>query len=186
MRKTLLIVSLCLGLASCKQIVEKQSKVFYVIKEGQNYLKNKKFKDNPPPPVDIVYGNLNFILIGNDKIYFHPKSYYFKCGFGKDKKVIDKVPLIGLKPEDIKEIRKIKLESFLDSAFKAGPLSHPYIVITISSLTDTIKNPAFEQISEFLAKDINRYNIRRLTNEEKYAINARINGVGGLSNLRHK
>jgi len=153
-------------------VVEKQPKIFYVIKNGENYLKNEKFKDNPPPPVDIVYGNLNFILTSNDKVYFHPKSYYFKCGFGKE--AIEKVPFIGLKSDDIREIRKERLNTFLDSAFNAGPSPLPYFVITISSLTDTIKNPAFEHISEFLAKDINRYSIRLITKEEKLAIIDRV------------
>ncbi|MCJ8166497.1 hypothetical protein MKJ04_16755 [Pontibacter sp. E15-1] len=164
--------------ASCGDNSRESEEIYYVVKEGKNYIKSEKYKDNPPPPTDLTYGEYNFIFVGSDKVYLHTVSHRHLCGFGRSESDYIKVPFIELTPEQIKTLRAEDAASFLDSTMRANwQLYQPYWVVTLSSSTDTITNPAFEQISNYLTKDLLiRYNIRKWTKEESYAIRSKMEG----------
>jgi hypothetical protein len=178
MMNRLPLLLLTILFASCGDKPKESEKIYYVVKEGVNYIKSEKYKDDPPPPTDLTYGEYNFIFVGSDKVYLHTVSHRHLCGFGMSESDYIKVPFIELTPKQVKELRAEDAASFLDSTMRANwQLYQPYWVITLSSSTDTITNPAFEQISNYLTKDLHiRYNIRKWTKEESYAIRAKMEG----------
>src|SRR5690606_18469150 len=77
--------------------------------------------------------------------------------------------------DSISEIKIADLPTFLTSKLPDSSYSRKRLGVSISSTTDTITNRGFEIIAEYLlSKDIDDYNVRRLTEEEQYALTAKV------------
>jgi len=178
MLKTLPVLLFALLFTSCKVDPENQDNIFYIIGTHTNFIKSKRFKNIPPPPPSyVVYCDLNFILLGKNTIYFHEVSHLHRCGFGKATSDYIKIPFVNLIPEKIQKIDSANLLSFIDSVSAKKWNGYSDLFISISTPADTIRNPGFELICEFILKKSNfRYTIRKTTTEEGYAINAKLNG----------
>ncbi len=158
---------------SCSKKQNTEATVYYVIMPLKP--DNQHLLDNPPPPpLPPFYGQLNFILL-DTSIFFHnnyKQTDFSWCGTDQD---FTKPPMLGLTPDSLIEIRINELQSFLTNSIPDS-LDRSFFPC-ISSPTDTIKNKAFKIVTDyFKAKKIRSYNIRNWTEEEKFVVDAKING----------
>ncbi|UUC44559.1 hypothetical protein [Flavobacterium cerinum] len=170
MKKAIFIVlGIFLILQSCIKEKADKKAFYYVINHDK---KEVRSDDSPPPPPKLFYGESNFILLDSIRVFYHDNYVFHWCGTGVD---YTKPSLLNITPDSLTEIRLNDLPVFLKQL--KSPLmeyENKYSVI-ISSPTDTIKNKAFEIISEFFkAKSIGIYSVRNWTEEEKYVVTAKV------------
>ncbi len=116
--------------------------------------------------IPMHYGNYNFILFDNSKIYYHYYNILFTlCGVGGDH---SKPPFLDLTPDSLQEIKIQDLENFLVSNVKGSKMNGRDPIAVVSSPVDTIRNPAFDIILKYLDENFNLYGVRTCTEEEKY------------------
>ena len=167
MRTTVIIFIATILICSCSTDQNREV-VYYIVKHP------KIDKNNEEPPIDILrpfYGNYNFVLPDNSRIFYHKKNKHHWCGYGLD---FDKPFKIELVPQDLKQIKTDDLNSFLKS-IPDSIISERHFYVSISSPVDTIRNSAFKTITDFLkSKNIKVYNVRNLTEEEKYVMTAKL------------
>ncbi len=149
-----------------------KSAIYYVINH-QEKIELPREDSLPPPPIlpSPFYGNYNFILLDSSHIFIHKKHKNYRCGnefdYGKPFRLF-------LSPEDIREVKIENLEQFLKS-IPDSIISDRHFYASISSPVDTIRNPAYKKISDFLkSKNIRFYNTRNCTEEEYYALTAKL------------
>ncbi|WP_430405450.1 hypothetical protein [Fluviicola sp.] len=119
----------------------------------------------------VFYGDHNFILADSEKIYYHDNSGYSRgmCGTGID---FTKPPQLFLTPDSLKEIKKEDLLDFLKTTTKKR--GH-YLLVSISSPVDTIRNNAVFIIRNFYENKKKTYlGIRKFTEEEEYVVRAKL------------
>jgi hypothetical protein len=161
-----LYILIFIVIISCSNINKNDSGIYHIII-------HKKFdiNDSTPPFLSRFYGDFNFILFDSTTIYVNQKSVLYYCGTGLDQ---TKPPFLFLKPEHLIQLKTDSLQLFLkenitDSIYKNGRFS-----ASISSPTDTIKNEAFQIITDyFKAYNLMQYEIRRCTEEELYVATAK-------------
>jgi len=153
--------------------------VYFVIKHHKIIkpdLSNLSEPPPPPPPPILFYLNHNFVLIDTFRIFYHKKHIYFSCMNGIDT-YNQKPPFINLSPSDLTEIEIDRLPKFLTTINDSVTSDKGYLV-SISSPTDTIKNRAFEIITDFLkSRGLIHYNIRNWTEEEEYVTTAKTKNI---------
>lgn len=142
----------------------------------------------PPPPLPelLFYGDHNFILLGNDSIFYfaltpHETGCIIDVEFARN-------PILRLTPDNLHVISILNLQKFLDSTIidsvKLSPgtwAERRHVVTSISSLSDTIRNPAFTIITSHLARRniaSNFINIRNWTFEEQAVVTAKMKHLG--------
>jgi hypothetical protein len=145
-------------------------KTYYVT----HYEDSIRYAGHERPPL-LFYGHFNFILLDNPtKIYFFKQELFRHCGNGLD---FTKPPNIFLTPDSLKEIKIAELHTFLGLTISDTDsiiLSDKFI--SIASPVDTIKNEGIKIILDYLkSKKMGRYNIRNWTEEEKFAVLAKVN-----------
>jgi hypothetical protein len=164
----ILILGLLLSFLSCSPKKTDENNVYYVIKNGEEKLKPGELI--PPPP--LFYGQSNFILLDSTKIFYHDNYIFHWCGTGID---FTKPPRLLITPDSLVEVKMKDISSFLKKVIPDSIQNDKHYRVIISSPTDTIKNKAFETITNFLkAKKIEIHNIRNWTEEEKYVLNSKI------------
>lgn len=166
-----IIVLLCV-LCSC----EKPRETYYV----RNFEKPAIFKvtappheevELPPPPIGpSYYTENNFIIDGNDNIYYY-KGEDFKvrqCIIPKSIVEDLRPGLIELKPEKLKRIERNKLKDFLLTNIK---LDERELVI-IASARDSFTSPVLDKIDRTLKSRYSDHRIilRKVTHEEEVVL----------------
>ena len=183
----LVISSLLFFCCSSKQ--NDKNKIYFVIKHLADTTVDNKDTDrlpSPPTLLPLFYGNYNFILVDTSKVFYHIAHMYYFCGTGIDH---TKPPRLNLTLDSIKEVGINNLNQFLLSLPDNSKTIDRIFFATISSPTDTIKNRAYQIITDFFKKkkftharfslleknSLINYNVRNWTEEEKYVITAKIN-----------
>lgn len=170
MRQTIIIFIATILLFSCSTKQDK-GKIYYVIKHLEKIELDNDSMPRPPPPPKLFYGNYNFILLDTSEIFYHEKHQYYSCGSGID---LTRPPQLFLTPENLNEIKIKNLEVFLTS-IPDSIISGRQFFASISTPQDTIRNRAFQIITDFFkSKNIRFYNLRRLTEEEQFVTAAKI------------
>lgn len=165
-KKAILILGFILTFLACNQKKEKESNIYFIVKHADKELKKGDFI----PPSPLFYGQSNFILVDSSKIYYHNNHIFHWCGTGID---FSKPPKLSITPHSLKEIKMNDVLSFLKKTLP-DTIDKRYYVI-ISTPSDTIKNKAFETISNYLkSKNSNIYNVRKCTEEEQYVLTSKI------------
>lgn len=172
MKKAIFIVlGIFLILQSCIKEKADQKTFYYVIHHDKKEVRSDD-SDSPPPPPKLFYGQSNFILLDSIRVFYHDNYVFHWCGTGVD---YTKPSLLNITPDSLTAVKLNELPVFLKQL--KSPLmeyENKYLVI-ISSPTDTIKNKAFEIISEFFkAKRIDIHYVRNWTEEEKYVVTAKV------------
>ena len=168
MRLLILIISVLL--LSCSTKKDNSVDFYHVIKHIDTTRQNNEGKFAPPPPPIMFYGHHNFILL-NAQIFYHNNITIRSCGVGLD---LTKPPRLFLTPEKLTEIKLSELNDFLKTNVPDSLVNGDNESVIISSPTDTIRNPAFNIIKQFFAKKNIMHGIRNLTEEENFALNAKI------------
>jgi hypothetical protein len=123
----------------------------------------------------MFYGRHNFILADKNRVFYHDKYVYYSCGTGID---FSKPPRLFLSADSLIEIKFDVLNSFLQKNLPDSMVNDKWVTANISSKTDTIKNKAFKILTDyFKVKNIRRYGIRNWTEEETFAVTAKINNI---------
>lgn len=140
----------------------------------------------PPPSYTTIYGDHNFILHGHDSVfYFAYTPPETGCLFDGE---FARNPILRLTTDNLYVINIRNLQKFLDSTIIDSVKLSPGIwtlrrheVTSISSLSDTIRNPAFAIITSHLAQrniTSNNVNIRNWTFEEQAVVTAKTQHLG--------
>jgi hypothetical protein len=157
---------------SCSTKTDKQDEIYFVIKHPDKTVKDTG--DIPPPPLPpmMFYGRHNFILADTNRIFYHDNYAFYSCGTGID---FSKPPKLFLSTDSLIEIKIDVLNSFLQKNLPDSMVNDKWVTANISSHTDTIKSKSFKIITDyFKVKNIRRYGIRNWTEEEKFAVTAKI------------
>jgi len=161
-RITVLII--IIFISSCSRN-KHDEKIYYIISESKSNFDNY----NPPPP-PAFYGRNNFILLDSNRVIYHSKFGYNDCCTPEE---IASEPIINLKKSDLKEINNDSIFQFLENVITDTSHAGWHEFVVIKSPLDTIKNPAFLTIMDFLKdKGIKRYEIRKWTKEEEKLLKA--------------
>nr|WP_294860192.1 hypothetical protein [uncultured Fluviicola sp.] len=164
MKRSLLCFLLILtgALTSCK----KEKDYLYVIKSPVIYSEDSLEFSAP-----VFYGQNNFILYDSKTILYHNKSVFYGCGTGID---FTKPARLYLSPDSFTEIKYSKLAHFLKTKFNWKKGFHSKIM-SIASSTDTIRNPGYTALMNFMKrhKEI-LCSVRKWTEEEEYTAKAKI------------
>ena len=100
------------------------------------------------------------------KVYYFKNYIFYTCGIIGD---LGKPPKLFLTPDSLTELKLDALPDFLETNIADTIVKHDFVMVSIASQTDTIRNIAFKYIVEYLKKiGLKRYNIRNLTEEERY------------------
>jgi hypothetical protein len=176
--KYLFLFSFFIYLNSCIKENEKKNKIYHIIKEP--ILEKEPPIDStlpppPPPPGVAYYGNYNFILYDDTTIYFHTLKLFRHCGNGID---YSKPPKLKMEANNLTQIHPKNLSYFLENSISDSIKSNIFSFACISSPLDTVKNQAFEKITNhFKSKKINRIIVRKWTEEEKFVSQAKKNNL---------
>jgi hypothetical protein len=142
------------------------NKIYFIIK-GQKVKEYQQTTDDPPPPPTpppLFYAANNFILFGNDKIYYHNRSLNMED--------LRTPPFLDIKYSEIRSIKYEFLEKFLETEIPKDSLNTFNETIIIKSSSDTIRNPAFQIIIDYLTKNgCREYLVQKWTEEEKDVLN---------------
>ncbi len=170
-----LVFLLSMNLFACKEERGKQSSKYYVVRHVPQF--NKMAIDStemiyvPPPPM-LYYGNHNFVLLDTNRVFYHSKHSYRFCGMGID---YLKPPRLYLESNELVEVKFSELDFFLSNLISDSICDGKYVNSCISSFEDTVKNTAIKIIINcFKVKGIHSYNIRNWTEEEQYALEAKV------------
>ncbi len=201
MPKLTLILILLFSLLGCAEKQVRDTGVYYVIKHEDTSAKVDRINHDsmdvkgntklhlenlPPPSYTTIYGDHNFILHGHDSVfYFAYTPPETGCLFDGE---FARKPILRLTPDSLHVISIRDLQKFLDSTIIDSVKLLPgtwterrHVVTSISSLSDTIRNPAFSIITSHLAhKNIvsNYINIRNWTFEEQAVVTAKTQHLG--------
>lgn len=142
-------------------------------KTAPNYLVIKPFVADSTNELEdpIFYGDHNFILADSKNIYYHNNSGYYRgmCGTGID---FTKPPYLCLTPDSLQEISQKDLLNFLKTITKK---TKEYLLVSISSPVDTIRNKSVFTIRDFFKNKKKTYlGIRKFTEEEQYVLQAKL------------
>jgi hypothetical protein len=198
--KLTLILILLFSLLGCGEKQVRDTGVYYVIKHEDTSAKvmeihndsmtEKENKISPlsniAPSYTTIYGDHNFILHGNDSVfYFAFTPPETGCLFDGE---FARKPILRLTQDSLHVISIRDLQKFLDSTIIDSVKLLPgtwtlrrHVVTSISSLSDTIRNPAFTIITSHLVhKNIssNNINIRNWTFEEQAVVTAKMQNLG--------
>jgi hypothetical protein len=160
--KNVLIFILSIFLASCtKKEISVPDFVFTSAKDTSDIRLKYYF-----------YGSSTFILMDSSKVFFHNKRKDVFCATFLDP---SKPPRINLMPDDLKEINVDKLNSFL-KIFRDSIDDDGRLLATIVSPKDTIKHKAFKILTNYFERNgfSKHYSIRKWTEEEEFALTAKI------------
>jgi hypothetical protein len=155
-------------------MTEKKEETAFVIRPFITKRPEISHSTQPPPPGPLpitFYGDLNFILVKTSRIFYHTKHVYHSCvgEYNYD----PKPPQINLSPNDLREIDIKNLPEFLNTINDS--ILNNYFFASISSSDDTVRNPGFKIIRDFFkSHNLNRYIIRKWTEEEQYVTVAKI------------
>ncbi len=165
--KSILIIIIIISLFSCSTKPDSETQKYFIIKHLVKTTPNTI--ESPPIPPLMFYGQHNFILL-DSKIFYHDNNIIRRCGTGLDN---SKPPRLYLTKDSLTEIPFADLATFLNRNMPDSITNLFDITASISSPSDTIKNPAFFIIKEyFKSKNIQCYVIRNWTEEENYALTA--------------
>jgi hypothetical protein len=145
--------------------------IFYKIKTPlrKNSIANEVYSSPLPP--HLFYGEHNFILYNNSKIFYHNDYFYHYCGTGID---FSKPPKLYLTVDSLTEIPREELEQFLNKM----PSQNSHVTTSISSNARFIKNDAFPIILQYVkANNFKILRIRNWTEEEANALLSKINAT---------
>src|SRR6218665_3356973 len=168
-------------LFSCSGGKNNKADFYYVIKPAVaakitrtfNSTEKKEDVPAPPPLPEIFYGHHNFILLAESRVYYHNNYVFHRCKTGGD---FAKPPRLFITADSLSEISITGLNDFLKKHMPGSSYNKKSLSANISSVTDTIRNPAFKIIADYFdSKNIKSYGIRRLTEEENYALLSKIN-----------
>lgn len=154
----LTIFLFCLNVlfSSCNNLKEEP---FVIGKHYKKSLIDKSYPPSPPPPPINYYGRNN-ILLTDSLIFMHIRPYrlFPGCGTGLTR---DHIERIDLKPDEIIRISNInEILSHLQ-------LDKEYDLVDIACVTDTIRNPYFEQIITSLSTaSLDLIRVRTFSQEE--------------------
>jgi len=157
-------------LFSCSTDKDNSVDFYYVIKHIDTTRQNNEDKFAPPPPPIMFYGQHNFILL-NSQIFYHNNNIIRSCGYGLD---LTKPPRLYITPDKLTEIKPSELSMFLKTNIPDSLVNGDNVSAIISSPTDTIKNSSFNIIKEYFVKKNIMHGIRNLTEEENFALDAKI------------
>jgi hypothetical protein len=172
-----LLVALIFSATILSCSFEENEQLYFVIKHPKKDTATYADDNLPPPPPQIItyYSKYNFILLDNSVIYFHNKYKNYHCYTGLD---MEKPPRIDLQPKDLKKIEIEDLYSFLSKEITDNTIKSETFGITITSPTDSIKNPGFWVIKNYMkSKNIRYYNIKNWTEEEEYSLKAKLQNI---------
>ena len=160
MRRIILLLIALLA-ASCATRNSYDDEVFYII-QTRDYQLDPEI---PPPPPPMFYGRNNFILLNNGEIYYHKKFGYDDALTYPDD--YNKQPILNLEFSDFKLIEFNRLNNFLVSEINDTSKNGFNETTAIKSESDTVKNPAFPVIMDYLKEQgFKRYIILKWTDEE--------------------
>jgi hypothetical protein len=166
LKQTIIIFLSTISLFSCSTTPDKET-IYYVVKHPERVDQKPEI---PQPPVT-YYGKFNFILFDSSKIYYHTAFVDRSCGYGTDD---SRPPRVFLTPDSLTEIKSENIESFLKENIPSEKVGERFFA-SISSPTDTIKNSIYKTITDyFKSVNINRYNVRNLTEEEQFSLDAKL------------
>lgn len=157
----------------CSQNQNTGNEFYYIIGEPfRNQTKNVSndsiLEIRLPNPT--FYGNYNFILFDSSKVYVHqlPIEEFGWCGTNRKEDDLIKPPRLFLLPNKLTEVKLHNLKKFL-MLIPDSVILHRSFFASISSPLDTIRNKGFKTITDFFKlKNVNKYNIRYWTEEEKF------------------
>ena len=157
---------LFLCLAACNTD-EAEKNYLYVIKSPLVYSKDSIVSNELA-----FYGQNNFILYDSKTILYHNKCVFHWCGTGIDYTKPDR---LFMTPGDFIKLKPSELKHFLETKFnwknKHGHMS----LMSISSSTDTIWNPAYSILIDFKKRHENMLvSVRKWTEEEEYVATAKM------------
>ncbi len=165
--KSILITIIIIFLFSCSTKHESKNQTYFIIKHLVKTTPNTI--ESPPIPALMFYGQHNFILL-DSQIFYHDNCVVRRCGTGLDNY---KPPRLFLTKDSLTEIPIKDLTTFLNKNIPDSVVNLFDITASISSPSDTIKNPAFFLIKEhFKSKNIQYYVVRNWTEEEDYVLTA--------------
>lgn len=171
--KNILGLILILIVTNCSTKKDADEQVYYIIKHPDELHPDTSNIPPPPGPPLMFYGHHNFILVDTSRIFYHDNHVFYSCGNGVD---FSKPPRLFLAPDSLTEISISDLPTFLKSNIPDTSRNYQRISAIISSFSDTIKNEGFKIITEyFKSKGLKRYGIRNWTEEETFAITAKMN-----------
>ena len=169
MLRNLKIIVLFILVISCSKKVKNEQPEYYVLKKLESGLYSKD-NLNKRTLNKLFYGEHTFIIIDTTKIYYHNLSKNYFCGTGID---FTKPPKLDLSPNNLKVVENNNLKSFLDTISK-NKNNYSYLFGSISSPKDTIRSKAFKILIEYFKRNgIEKYNIRKWTEEEKFVSEAK-------------
>lgn len=134
-----------------------------------------------PPPLPYSndtygsgYGDMNIIFYRND-LYFHKQVQYIFCGSSS---YFNKAPdEIDFRNISINEFDKFSSINQIIQIIKNNVLDSTRYTIAISSLSDTITNPIFNNLMDSVRIINPRFYIRRITEEEHHVLDAKTRNV---------
>ncbi len=172
MIKTILfIVLLQFFCWSCVSVSQKKDEkdILYIIPHHQQETFTRRYQQDFS--ILFFYGQFNFVLTDN-QIFLHQRF----VKINKNEKInFTKPPQLKLLPTDFTEIRLADLPTYLSTFVLDTAANNRTVMASVVANSDTIKNPAFNTISNFFqSKNHFSYVIRNWTEEEQFALKAKI------------
>lgn len=178
-RKTIIILKLYslvlfVLFTACK--VDKP--IIHVIKESDNTIYIDNDDTNSVIIQKAYYGNYNFMLCGNDRIFLHKEMPHVEICIPSEVDYSRPYYLINLRPEKIIEIEASKIDSFINGLLVVYP-TEGIGTISIASNTDTIRNKAYTAITSAISaknkiKPCIRTATRRFTEQESIVLDYKL------------
>jgi hypothetical protein len=151
---------------SC-DINQKAKDYFYVIKSPVIHSVDSLDYSEP-----VFYGQNNFILYDSKTIFYHNKCVFHWCGTGIDYTKPDRLFLAS---GDLIKLKPGELKHFLETKFNWKNKHSSVRIMSISSSTDTIRNPAYSILLDFQKRHENMLvSVRKWTEEEEYVATAKM------------
>jgi hypothetical protein len=123
------------------------------------------------------YASINIVFYKNG-IYIHRKGFYLLiCGTGLTDIPEDEIKYIDLRPNDFTEVSGINHVITEIKKSRLIALDTAYHFVYISSLSDTITNPAFNTLMDSVRVINPHFYIRRITEEEHHVLDAKTRNV---------
>jgi len=123
---------------------------------------------------NFFYSRFNIIISPSGILFFHNRDSLLNCcDTGEDYNFPD---YVGLKPEDLIVYKDTNLSKLVDSISKL-PTDDNHS-LQIASFSDSLNSKPFFNILKLLKqKNVENYDVRLVTEEEREVVNAKINDV---------
>ncbi|NDK57300.1 hypothetical protein [Pontibacter fetidus] len=163
---SLLMLFSCIACSKPDSIQTKETPP-YVVSKIDSTLKAQWVGSSIPPPPKVFYTDYNFIVDNkSEQVFLHRKKFMLFCGTGVD---FTKPDFLYLTPEDFKLLSKDEIQSYFTDTL---PNLNNQQAIVLASFQDSIKLKEVRTFidSVFIARNIPRFNIRMVTEEERIVL----------------